>query len=302
MKKSLPIPVILDTDIGTDIDDTFALIMGLNSPEIDFKLITTATGDTAYRTLLVAKILKECGRMDIPIGTGIFQTWPEEHCNQKSWIGNFTLSQYAGVILKNGVDAIIETVRSSQDPITLLCIGPLTNIGAVLEKAPELAEKCHFVGMFGAIDSGIEGQKPVTPEYNIIKDLSAAKKVFSASWKSATITPLDSCATPLFNGERFKKLMNSNSPRAKVLAENILSWNSQKKWGPGYSLAESLTPYDAVALYMTYAVEFLEFKEMRIGITPSGITCRDPTGKKFKVAMSWRNSEAYLDHLLKRLL
>ncbi|ACK41425.1 MULTISPECIES: nucleoside hydrolase [Dictyoglomus] len=56
------IPVILDTDIGTDMDDTWALAMLLNSPELDPKLITTVNGDTLYRAKLVAKLLKIAGK------------------------------------------------------------------------------------------------------------------------------------------------------------------------------------------------------------------------------------------------
>ena len=69
MKK--PVPVILDTDIGTDIDDSWALVMLLNSPELDLRLITTATLNTEQRTAVTAKMLEVAKRTDIPIGTGI---------------------------------------------------------------------------------------------------------------------------------------------------------------------------------------------------------------------------------------
>ena len=65
------IPVILDTDIGTDIDDTWALAFLLKCPELDVKLITTASGDTFERAKIVAKILEIAGRTDIPIGLGL---------------------------------------------------------------------------------------------------------------------------------------------------------------------------------------------------------------------------------------
>lgn len=65
------IPVILDTDIGTDIDDTWALAMLLNCPELEPRLINTVSGDTPYRAHLTAKFLQAAGRTDIPIGIGI---------------------------------------------------------------------------------------------------------------------------------------------------------------------------------------------------------------------------------------
>jgi hypothetical protein len=64
------IPVILDTDIGDDIDDTWALALLLRSPELDVKLVTTATGDTTYRAQIVARLLEVAGRTDVPVGIG----------------------------------------------------------------------------------------------------------------------------------------------------------------------------------------------------------------------------------------
>jgi len=60
-------PVILDTDIGGDIDDTWALAMMLKSPELDVKLVVTATGDTTYRAKIVARMLEIGGRTDVPV-------------------------------------------------------------------------------------------------------------------------------------------------------------------------------------------------------------------------------------------
>ena len=65
-----PRPVILDTDIGTDIDDTWALAMLLASPELDLRLITTVSGDVRYRGDLCAGLLAVAGRRDVPIGLG----------------------------------------------------------------------------------------------------------------------------------------------------------------------------------------------------------------------------------------
>ena len=66
------IPVILDTDIGSDIDDTWALAMLLQSPELEPRLIVTESGDTVYRAKIVAKILERSEREEIPIGIGLY--------------------------------------------------------------------------------------------------------------------------------------------------------------------------------------------------------------------------------------
>ena len=67
----MKIPVILDTDIGSDIDDTWALGLLLKSPEVDLRLAVSATGDTRYRARLLAKMLQTAGRSDVPVGVGL---------------------------------------------------------------------------------------------------------------------------------------------------------------------------------------------------------------------------------------
>jgi inosine-uridine nucleoside N-ribohydrolase len=88
------IPAILDTDIGGDIDDTWALAMMLRSPELDVKLAVTDTGDTTYRARVVAKMLESGGRVDVPIGMGIHLE--DLSCNQADWVAAYDLSSYPG--------------------------------------------------------------------------------------------------------------------------------------------------------------------------------------------------------------
>ena len=78
------IPVILDTDIGCDIDDTWALAMLLRSPELDLKLVVTDTGNTAYRARVAAKLLEIGGRTDVPVGVGI-------HLADETWVAGYEL-------------------------------------------------------------------------------------------------------------------------------------------------------------------------------------------------------------------
>ena len=85
------IPVILDTDIGGDIDDIWALAMLLNSPEFDIKMILTEEGNTLYRAKIVARMLETAGRTDIPIGVGISTS--NEIGYQGDWIKHFDMGR-----------------------------------------------------------------------------------------------------------------------------------------------------------------------------------------------------------------
>jgi hypothetical protein len=101
-------PVILDTDIGSDMDDTWALVMMLRSPELDVKLITSASEDTQYRTKIIAKLLETAKRTDIPIGTGISTLRSDQPDSsywsrrQKEWCkGRFKSETRGGPIMRH---------------------------------------------------------------------------------------------------------------------------------------------------------------------------------------------------------
>src|SRR4249920_1984381 len=88
------IPVIIDTDIGDDIDDTWALVLALRSPELDVRLVVTDFGNTEQRAKLVARVLELAGRTDIPIGIGIKEN--DDPGPQADWVRDYDLARYPG--------------------------------------------------------------------------------------------------------------------------------------------------------------------------------------------------------------
>ena len=135
-----PIPVILDTDIGSDIDDTWALAMLLRSPELDLKLVLTDTGNTTYRAQVAAKVLQAAGRTDIPIGIGL-HTYDETGA-QEPWVAGYTLDAYPGPIHTDGVAALIKTIMSNPEPVTLICIGPVPNPRTQVTCSAQIRSPC----------------------------------------------------------------------------------------------------------------------------------------------------------------
>jgi inosine-uridine nucleoside N-ribohydrolase len=121
--------IILDTDIGDDIDDAFALALALRSPEVEILGITTAWGDTELRARLVQRFLKENGAPGIPIAAGI----------ATRSVGQFSQARWArdGAPFEKKVDAVdflLEQVRKMPGDITLVAIGPLTNVAAAIDR------------------------------------------------------------------------------------------------------------------------------------------------------------------------
>ena len=121
------VPVIFDTDIGDDIDDTWALAMLLKSPQLDVKLITTTCGKSHARAKLIAKLLTVAGRTDIPIGLGVGKKEGRGKQRQEDWVKDYRLEDYPGKVHTDGVGAIVETIMKSDRPVTVLAVGPVPN-------------------------------------------------------------------------------------------------------------------------------------------------------------------------------
>jgi len=289
-----PMPVILDTDIGDDIDDTWALAMLLGTPQLDLKLIVTATDHTPTKTRLVAKILERCGRTDIPIGTGVATT--EKAINQQAWLGDYALADYKGVVHTDGVQAMIDMIHDSPTPITLLVIGPETNIQEAIKRAPDIAQKARIVSMAGSVYVGYQGKDGRDPEYNIFRDIPAARAVFDAPF-DITWAPLDTCGTIVLKGDLFAAVEQSKTPRAQVVMENYKEWVNYKNYPKG----ESSVLFDTLAIYLAYDDSLCEMETVKLSIDDKGATVPDEKGRPVKCALKWKDRDAYEALLMKAL-
>jgi inosine-uridine nucleoside N-ribohydrolase len=298
----MPIPVILDTDIGTDVDDTWALVMLLRSPELDLKLVTTASADTVYRARLAAKLLDIAGRSDVPVGVGI--RGGSSHEFQAPWVGDYRLADYPGAVHEDGVDALVDVVRRSADPVTIVAIGAALNVKRALEIAPDIASKCRLVGMYGSIDRGYGRGSSPCPEANVRNDVPACRAVFAASWRDIVITPLDTCDDAILSGDRYRRIRDSRDPLICALVENTLVWARLVTWvdASSYIRERSSTLFDTVAVYLAYTEARLDVETLRLAVTDDGRTVRAPGGSPVRVALRWTDLGGYLDHLVARLL
>jgi len=225
--EASPTPVIFDTDIGSDIDDTWALAYLLNCPELDPKLILTATGNTTYRARLAAKFLEVSERTDIPVGIGKHEGSFNEF--QAPWVGDYRLEDYPGTIHEDGIDALIQIVKDSKTPVAVIAVGALPNIQEALRRDPSIAQNIHFYGMHGSIDQGYGGGAPAA-EANVVSNVEAFRTVLQADWKHAEITPLDTCGHVVLEGENYQKLKASESPMLQALFENYRVWADLVTW------------------------------------------------------------------------
>lgn len=287
-------PIILDTDIGDDIDDTWALCMLLGRPEADLKLIVTATDNTPRKTMLVAKMLERAGRTDIPIGTGVKNS--DKAPNQDKWLGDFPLDKYKGTVYSDGVQAMIDEIRKAPGTIVLLVIGPQTNIQEALKRAPEIAGKARIVAMAGSVEIGYNGKKGRDPEYNVFRDVPAVRAVFAAPW-DITYAPLDSCGTIILRGEKFAVVKDSQNPLARIVMENFEAWTNYK----GIPEGRSSVLFDTVAAYLTFDNSLCCMKNVTLTVDDKGATIPDEKGRTVNCAMDWKDVGAYEDLLVNSL-
>jgi inosine-uridine nucleoside N-ribohydrolase len=292
------IPVILDTDMGDDIDDTWALAYLLKSPQFDLKLVTTTFGRASYRARLVAKLLTVAQRTDVAVGLGAGGMDGGDKI--LGWIADFPLTAYKGSVHQDGVQVLIDTIEAAKEPITLISIGPSDTVAAALAKRPDIAAKARFVGMQGSVRKGYDGGSP-SPEWNVKCNIPAAKKALLAPWKEMTITPLDTCALVRVKGERFAALKRSGDPLVKAVLENYRVWSNVKSID---ELKESSILFDTVAVYLALpgprALTTLE--DLRITVGDDGSTLISPSGMPMRVATAWTSLDGYLDQLVATLL
>ena len=153
--------VVLDTDIGTDVDDALALSVLLGSPEIDLVAVTTVYGDTLLRARMVTRLLALADRTDVAVRAGLRETPTGRDIY---WAGHegATMADLDSEVVVDADDPtaairlLVDTVRGNPGKVTVLAVGPLTNIGAAITLDPafatDVAEIAIMGGHFGDLD------------------------------------------------------------------------------------------------------------------------------------------------------
>jgi len=217
-----PVAVLLDTDIGTDVDDAIALALLLAAPEVDLRAVTTVSGDTELRARIARKLLNLGGRPDVPVAAGI----REPVLRQRSflWLGH----EGRGIVeaqdaplssATHGVDLFIDRVLREHPHV--VAIGPLSNVAVSIMKEPQVIAALPRLTIMG----GALGRAPAVPtvEYNLGSDAEAAVVVFNAGL-SLTLVPLDVTWRVFFTTAELRRLRTSGSHFVQTLCDAIDIW------------------------------------------------------------------------------
>ncbi|HEY0270075.1 MAG TPA: nucleoside hydrolase, partial [Sphingomonas sp.] len=179
--------VVIDTDVGDDIDDAYALAWALSSPKLDVRAITTGFGDTALRARLARRMVATLGRGDVSVGAGPV-TAPATTFTQAHWA-----EASPAMAAPDAVALTLGLIRAHPGKVTLIALAPLTDVGAMIARDPATFRKLKRVlVMAGSIRRGYDknGLPSLAPdaEYNVARDPAA----LLGSGVAVTLFPLDS--------------------------------------------------------------------------------------------------------------
>ncbi len=230
-------PVLLDTDIGTDVDDCLALALILASPELRLVGVTTVYGDTGLRARMVRKLLALRGAADLPVAAGAekpllgkLPVYWEGHEGQ----GLLEPADLAGEIGDgHAVDLIIRTVMARPGEITLLAIGPLTNVALALLKEPRLASALAGLTLMGGAVGGAAALHLPWTEHNFRSDPEAAHIVM-ASGAPLRIVPLDVTTLVRIRSEDTARIWAVGDPFHRAVADQIERYPRYRRQGWTY--------------------------------------------------------------------
>ena len=229
--------LILDTDIGTDFDDSWAMtyllsksIQGAHSQKYSFLLVQCSTFNTTDRARIAAKMMFDMGRFDVPIGVGKYTG--EQTMRQLPAADGFSLNDFvsAGGTVYYGTEKMAEILATGtpSNPIYVVEIAPATSLGSVVSANPTLANNVLLSAMSGSVYHGYGNRSSPSAEYNVKTDIPASQHMYNSTWVAPLLmTPLDTsgllhCIAPEFNA--LFAANNSAHKYAQTLIKNYIIW------------------------------------------------------------------------------
>jgi len=251
--------VIIDTDIGDDIDDALALFLALRSPELEIAGITTVYKNVQARAQIVSSMLRAAGHSDIPIFPGASRPLLSGDLYGKPVKLEAMPYQYLDEMREEIVNApltaaefIIQTAMQAEKPITLITLGALTNVALALSVKPEIAAKIgKIVVMGGAYDMNVS-------EYNFSCDPIAAQIVLGAGIKIIAVG-LDVTFRCMLSDEQTITFRESEDEVARLIMKMRQYW-----------LSNHIYLHDPLAIAVAYREDFVTLERRKIDIETRG--------------------------------
>ncbi|HLK32317.1 MAG TPA: nucleoside hydrolase [Terriglobales bacterium] len=271
-----PKKIIIDTDPGTD--DALAILLALNSPEVQVEAITVVPGNvTAEMGLANAlKLTTLANRCDIPVAGGAQHPLAQKLITAEFWHGknglaDIDLPTRCHADPRFGPDLIISLVHKYPHQITLVPVGPLTNIALALSKDPSIVPLVKEVILMGGSVSG--GNVNAAAEANIYNDPEAAQIVFNAGFSSLTMVGLDVGNKTLFGEKQIEQLQAAPGPVSNFVAQvGKFLLDLSRRFG-----FDGSPMYDPLAMGVTLDRTLVATQDMRVDVETRGQFTRGET-------------------------
>jgi purine nucleosidase len=283
-----PEKIIIDTDIGDDVDDAFALALAVKSPELQVLGVTTTFGDTEARAKIVDRFLGEVGRAEIPVLAGKSTATKNPMSQRKYGESHFAKASHG-----DAVEFLLGQIRKYPGEITLIAIGPLMNVGAAIDKDAATFRKLKRVVLMGGSmrrgygDLGYTAPVPPMPEWNILNDVPSAQKLFAVG-VPLYVMPLDSTQLKLDEVKR-AFLFSQGTAVTDQLAVLYQLWGQ-----------ETPTLFDPMTLVFALRPELCPVTGMHIRVDEKGFTREEPGAANAQVCLD-SNAENFFKFYLKRV-
>lgn len=282
--------VIIDSDVGDDIDDVLAIGLAMASPDVKVLAINSAWGNTELRTRLLDRLLREVGRGEIPVGLGVATSRSDAAAfSQARWAEREPVRPH-----RAAVDLLLEEIKAHPNQITLVAIAPLTNLAAAIDRDPATFRQLKRIVMMGGSvkrgydDLGLLPDRGPSAEYNIAMDIPAAQKVFSAG-VPIYMMPLDSTQLKLDEVKR-EILFTHGSKLTDALALLYLQWSQATP-----------TVFDAMAMAYAIKPELCPTTPMRIRVDEKGYTREENGAPNAEVCLK-SDSDQFFEFYIPRIL
>jgi inosine-uridine nucleoside N-ribohydrolase len=285
--------IVFDTDIGTDIDDAWALGYVLKSPSLELVGVTISDGDTAARARLACKLLARLGRTDVPVSVGRpTPAIPADRIDyQFAWAEDFR--DYAPV-RSPAVEFLADMIRKHPREITLVAVGPLHNLGDLVRLHPDIVPLVkRVVLMSGSIGASYYSATAVT-EWNVKLAIPEAQAVYAAAWP-VTIVPLDATSYVRLEDAERDTLRKSATPLAVALETLLRLWTDRS--------TSRMALHDQLALAETQEPGrfFGRCDPLPLVVSPDGYTRVDrERGRPVRVCLEPRRNE-FMTHFLAQI-
>jgi inosine-uridine nucleoside N-ribohydrolase len=271
-----PQSVIIDTDPG--VDDAMAILLALNSPELKVEALTVVAGNVDSRQGLenALKIVSLANRCDIPVARGAYHPLNQKLITAQYWHGKNGLADVelpastCKADSQFGPDLIIDTVHKYPHEVTLIPVGPLTNIALAVSKDPSIIGLVKDVVIMGGSISG--GNVDGAAEANIYNDPEAASIVFNAGWM-VTMIGSDVGERTIITRKHLAALQSQHGPESDFVTK-LADFYLTRSEKSGY---QGAAMYDPLAVATVIDPTLVTLKDMHVDVETKGEFTRGET-------------------------